>query len=350
MNAYPGPPIPVFLVTGFLGSGKTTLISALLKQPAMKGTAVVVNELGAVGIDDAIFAEDLEPENVLLLANGCLCCTAGDDLVKTVWSLVGRQGDRPSRVVIETTGLADPVPALLRLMADPRLNLITRLGGVIATVDAINGPNNLDGQRVALRQAAIADRRIVTKADLTDSLGVAALIERLTTLNPGSPVHVVSHGAIEAGELFDGALFDPFAGRADPDSWMRIEAFGGGPVHGRHQNRVLSDMFVAEGVVATWLVEEARPVDWTILSPRLGAIIGRYGDVLLRLKGIVHTTDDPRPLVFHGVQRLFHPPVRIVRSAAEKRSSIVVIGERRAEVAVAAIGEALAEAASDAQR
>src|SRR5262245_61271742 len=156
--------IPVSIVTGFLGSGKTTLIAALLRQPAMSGTAVIVNELGAVGLDDAIFAETLDRRDIGLLANGCICCTPGDDLALMLLRLTRLTENRPRRIVIETTGLADPVPLLHKLMGHPRLRNAIRLDAVVSTVDAVNGLRNLDDQPVALNQAAIADRRIITKS------------------------------------------------------------------------------------------------------------------------------------------------------------------------------------------
>ena len=163
-------PIPTIVVTGFLGSGKTTLIASLLKQRAMDGSVVVVNELGAVGIDDAIFAETVDASNVMLLANGCLCCTAGDDLVVTLRWLTQRS-PRPRRIVIETTGLADPMPVLLRLMTDTRLQGALSIQGIVATVDAVNGVRNLEDQPIAIRQAAVADLRIITKSDLVEFIG-----------------------------------------------------------------------------------------------------------------------------------------------------------------------------------
>jgi G3E family GTPase len=189
----------------------------------------------SVLIDDAIFAQTPDSANVLLLANGCLCCAAGDDLVKTVLSLTRREVDRPRRVVIETSGLADPVSVLFRLVADPGLAGAVRVAGVVTTIDAVNGGFNLDGHPVALRQAAIADRRIVTKSDLVDPLSVAALTVRLTDLNPGSSIRVVSHGAMEATELFATSMFDPHSGSADPDAWMSVEAYRLHRAHGRRQ-------------------------------------------------------------------------------------------------------------------
>ena len=260
-----GERIPISLVTGFLGSGKTTLIAALLKQPAMAGTAVVVNEFGAVGIDDAIFAQSVDAENVLLLANGCLCCTAGDDLAATVWSLA-RRADRPRKIVIETTGLADPAPVLRRLMGDPRLAQATRLDTVVATIDALSGLDNLDHQPVAARQCAVADRRIITKSDIAEPADVEALKQRLRALNPGAEILEVSNGAIDADTLLSASLYDAKAGLSDVDRWLNAEAHRDPRMtmttheHGHHSSDV-----------ATWLLEEDRLVDWEALPAKTRA-------------------------------------------------------------------------------
>ncbi len=323
--------IPVSIVTGFLGSGKTTLIAALLKQPAMAGTAVVVNEFGEVGIDDAIFAETLQDGNLVLLANGCLCCTAGDDLATTLFELTRRTELRPSRIVVETTGLADPVAILKRLMGDTRLRLLTRLDAVVATVDAVNGLANLDSHEVALRQSAVADRRIITKADIADPVAVTALTERLALLNPGATIAVANHGAIDADRLFGASLYDSRTGRADLDRWLNLDGHRAGAHHDHDHGPDHHD-----DAVRTWLIEQASPLDWTRLEPRLGAIVRDHGDRLFRVKGVLWTSDDPRPLVMHGVQRLFHSPVRIERWPGAPRSSIVAIGGKDAETAVGA--------------
>ena len=179
-----GDRVAVSIITGFLGSGKTTLIASLLRQPAMLGTAVIVNELGAVGIDDAIIAQSTEETNVLLLKNGCLCCTAGDDLTATLLNLARRSAGSPRQILIETTGLADPVPLLLRLMSDPRLRDAIRLDTLVATVDGLNGLANLDDQPVAASQAGVADRRLITKTDLAEPHQIEALSRRLSELTP----------------------------------------------------------------------------------------------------------------------------------------------------------------------
>ena len=339
-------PIPVVLVTGFLGSGKTTLIAALLRQPDMVGTAVVVNEFGAVGIDDAIIAEALDPGQVLLLANGCLCCTASDDLAATVWALTERCEDRPRRIVIETTGLADPVPVILRLMAAPRLQTVIRLAGVITTVDAVNGMVTIDAEPVALRQAAVADFRIVTKSDLAGEVATERAMERLKAVNPGTPIRVVSHGDISADELLAAVHFDPFGGDVDPHAWMRLDSYRTSALHRRNGKSIAFGDAYAGTNIATWLVEQDRIVDWEILSPLLATIVGRHGDALLRLKGIIHTTGDPRPLVLHSVQRLFHAPMPLDRASPNRKSSVVLIGPAAVAPAVAALEDAMAAAAA----
>jgi G3E family GTPase len=316
--------IPLSVVTGFLGSGKTTLIAALLKQPAMAGSAVIVNEIGAVGIDDAVFAQSLDTRDVFLLANGCLCCAASDDLASIVWALI-RRPDRPRRIVIETSGLADPAPALRRLMGDPRLRQATRLDGLVATIDAVNGLGNLDDQPVAARQCAVADRRLITKTDLVDEAQIAALSARLRILNPGAPIEVVNHGAIDANKLFGASLYNAKTGRADVDRWLNLEDY-----RASHDPRTRA-----------FLLEEERPVDWENLSARLGQVIARHGDRILRLKGVIRTASDPRPLVIHGVQKLYHSPVWLERWTRKPATSIVAIGDEDAQPAIKLIAEAL---------
>jgi G3E family GTPase len=338
--------VAVSIVTGFLGSGKTTLIAALLRQPEMRGTAVIVNELGAVGIDDAILAETADEPDVLLLKNGCLCCTAGDDLMRTLGGLARRAAGAPRQILIETTGLADPVSLLLRLMGDPRVRDTIRLDAIVATVDGLNGLANLDEQRVAARQAAVADRRLITKADLADPRQIEALMPRLLALNPGAEIRAVIHGAIEASELLGVSLYDPKRRRARLARWLDLNRyrsqmsrldFGGsviGPTH--------------EPSIRTWLIEQQGALDWDSLSPRIGSIIDSHGTALLRLKGVIWTTVDPRPLVIHGVQGLFHTPVRIENWAGAPGTSIVVIGDNSAgaRTAMELLREALTAAAA----
>jgi G3E family GTPase len=265
----------------------------------------------------------------------------GDDLVLSLLGLT-RRSDRPQRIIIETTGLADPVPLLQKLIGDPRLRPAIRLDAVVTTVDALNGLGNLDDQPVALHQAALADRRIITKADMAQLADVAALTERLKALNAGADIRIVSHGAIAAEELFGAALVDPLSGRIDLKRWLNTDGHRNGP-HGHDDDgHVHFSGGPAHGDdVGTWLIEEGEPVDWEALSPRLGAIVSLHGDRLLRLKGAIFTNGDPRPLVIHGVQKLFHAPVRLDRWPGAARTSIVAIGAPGAELAASLIAEAL---------
>jgi G3E family GTPase len=356
-----GSRVPVSIVTGFLGSGKTTLIASLLRQPAMHGTAVIVNELGEVGIDDAIVADADDKASVLLLKNGCLCCTAGDDLLRTLWTLVAHSSHAPREILIETSGAADPVPLLQRLMGDPRLRDVIRLDAVVATVDAVNGLANLDDQPVAGRQAAVADRRLITKSDLAGQHQVDALTRRLLALNPGSDVRVVDHGAILSSELLGVSLYDPVRRRAQVERWLDLERYRANMAathshahgidgHGtdRHGTIQVSAAAAHNQHARTWLIEQDGPLDWEVLSPCVGKIIASHGNALLRVKGVIWTVGDTRPLIIHGVQRLFHSPVRIERWPAQPRTSLVIIGDDGvgAETAVELLREAMRAAAS----
>jgi G3E family GTPase len=339
--------IPISIVTGFLGSGKTTLISALLEQPAMQGAAIVVNEFGAVGIDDAVFAQTVDADNVVLLANGCLCCAGGDDLASTIWTLAIRPIP-PRRILIETSGLAEPAPLLQRLMADPRLRQSTRLDAVVTTIDAVNGLRNLGEQPVALRQCAIADRRLITKVDLVDAAQIATLSEWLFALNRGASVIEVSRGVIDASVLFGAALYDERRGRSDLDRWLNLDNHrAGGPRRSGGVDIRFSCDEAHDPAIGAWLFEQFKPLDWDRLSPRLGEVIAKHGDKLLRVKGVIWTLGDSRPLVVHGVQRMFHAPARLDHWTGPPTTSIVIIGDRGSVQAVESIADALAGAASE---
>ncbi len=342
--------IPVSFVTGFLGSGKTTLISALLVQPEMAGTAVIVNEFGAVGIDDAILAETVGVGSVKLLANGCMCCVSDDELSVTLLNLAQRAVPRPTRIVIETTGLAEPTKLLHKIMADPRMRSLFRLDGVITTVDAVNGLQTLHDHPVARRQAAMADRRIVTKTDSADAKTVQALEAALHALNANADILQVVNGAISATKLFGMSLIDPATGRADLDRWLNPAMQQNDGPHTQQQFRDGGPHLNFSGShgdgMGTWLIEGVRPVDWTRFSPRVGEIIKQYGDLLLRLKGVVWTSDDDRPLVIHGVQRVFHAPIRLNKWPGSPGTTLVAIGsagaKRPAELLVRVLEETAA--------
>jgi G3E family GTPase len=211
----------------------------------------------------------------------------------------------------------------------------------------VNGRSDLDRQPVAARQCAVADRRIVTKADLAGPGEVAALTARLLSLNPGASVEVVANGAIDAARLFGASLVDPLTGHADLDRWLNLDAYRAAPLgFARPRDIHFAGGPAHDASVGTWLIEESCAIAWDALSPRLGEIVARYGDHLLRLKGVIQTVDDHRPLVIHGVQRMFHTPVRLQRWPGAPETSIVAIGDRGAEEAIALIAEALASSAA----
>ena len=344
--------VPVSVITGFLGSGKTTLIAALLRQPAMRNTAVVVNELGAVGIDDAIIAEVIKDENIFLLKNGCLCCDRIDDLAKTLLTLIRSSREPLRQILIETSGMADPTLLLQRLMIDPRVRDSVRLDAVVATVDGVNGLAALDDQPIAAKQAGVADRRLVTKADIADPRQLEELTRRLLSLNPGAEIRAISHGAIEASEILGASLYDPQQRTARLDRWLNLESYQSGmsrPALHAHSSIQSSGGHLHDTSVQTWLIEHAGPVNWEVLASRLGQIILKFGAAMLRIKGVIWTVGDERPLVIHGVQRLFHTPIRIARWPDSPRCSIVLIGDVHAgaEAASQLFAEALSAAAVD---
>jgi G3E family GTPase len=346
----PAPPIPVTLLTGFLGSGKTTVLNHVLKQPDMAATAVIVNEFGEIGLDHLLVEK--ATDDVVLLNSGCLCCTVRSDIVDTLLNLyTGRAaGKLPNfvRVVIETTGLADPAPILHTLISDPLIAARYALDGVVATVDAANGAGTLDRQFEAVKQAAVADRLLLTKTDLAGGAAAAALKERLTALNPSAPVFEVSHGAVDPARLFGLGFYDPLTKSLDVRRWLRDEAFAYGDTHaeghGPHNANRHDDH------IRAFCITRERPISWAALSAWLDSLAEMRGDDLLRLKAIVAVSDRPdRPVVLHGVQHLFHPPILLPQWPSEDRRTRMVfitrdLPKEAIEKTLAAFEDALAAA------
>ncbi len=312
--------IPVSIITGFLGSGKTTLLGRLLLDPAMSRTAVIINEFGAIGLDhDLVETSD---ESFIQLSNGCLCCNVRSDLVLTLGDLAARRaaGTVPAfeRVVIETTGLADPAPILHALMTDRGLCEVYTLDGVVATVDALTGLATLDCHDESLRQAAVADRIVLTKTDLPGAQ-TAAITERLARVNPGAPVLTAVRGAIAPSALFDAGFYNAAGKGADVQGWLAEEAVAAAGGHARHHHR--ED-------ITTFCVVRDEPVRAVTLALLLSALAENCGADLLRMKGIVNVAEEPtRPAVIHGVQHVYHAPVWLERwPSDDRRTRMVFIG------------------------
>jgi G3E family GTPase len=314
MNSHP---IPVSVLTGFLGAGKTTLLNRLLKDPALADTAVIINEFGDVAIDHLLV--ESSSDGVIQLADGCLCCTVRGDLVDTLADLVdrlqtGRIGSL-KRVIIETTGLADPAPVLQSIMGHPVLVQAYRLDGVIALVDAVNGQAALDNHVEAVKQVAVADRIVLAKSDMVaDANALAALQGRLSGLNPSAPI--IDARTPEAGyaSLFECGLYNPRTKTADVRRWLGEEAEHArhhGVFHDDHDHEH-EDHHRHDERIKTFTLLHDRPVPFSTIDMFLDLLGSAHGDKLLRMKGIIELADDPsRPLVVHGVQSLLHPPVRM---------------------------------------
>ena len=291
---------PVTVLTGFLGAGKTTLLNHLLQQPALANTAVLVNEFGEIGLDH-LLVETLD-DTTVLLNSGCLCCTVRGDLARVLREMLprARRGDI-GRVVIETTGRADPVPILATLMTDPVAASAYRLDGIVTVVDAVNGAAHLDTQEEAVRQVAVADRIIISKADLADPEPLGA---RLHALNPGAPIARVAFGKVDPAFILHAGLFDPASKNPDVAGWLNAAAFETGHHHHHDPNR-------HDARISAFCVTLSDPLDWPGLSMWLEMLVASRGDNLLRVKGILNLKGQDRPIAIHAVRHLIHKPAKL---------------------------------------
>lgn len=366
-------PIPVTILTGFLGAGKTTLLNRLLTDPALKDAAVIVNEFGDVGIDHLLVAAS--DDGIIELSSGCLCCTVRGELVTTLENLLrGLDNGRIatlSRVVIETTGLADPAPVMHAIMLHPYLVQRFRLDGVVTLVDALNGAATLDAHEEAVKQVAVADRIVLTKTDMAGGAEAgAALRRRLAALNPAAPILEAAKGEATPERLLDCGLYDPKTKIPDVARWLGEEAYGrpgqgghgddhhhdhhhhdhdhgshdphdhahgasagGDRDHGSHDHHHHAhdhhhhDVNRHDARIRSFSLITDRPIPMATFDMFLDLLRSAHGPKLLRMKGIVGIAEDPdRPLVVHAVQHALHPPAQLPSwPGGDRRTRLVFI-------------------------
>lgn len=330
--------IPVSLLTGFLGSGKTTLLNRLLRQPELVDAAIIVNEFGEVGIDHLLVEKG--SENAILLDNGCLCCAMMGDLVRTLHDLLIRRevGQVISfkRIVVETTGLADPAPLIHMMMTDAFLRDHLRLDGILATIDSVLGMIQLDQQMEAVKQAAMADRLILTKTDLATSIAeIDRLKARLRKLNPSAPMIEVSEAS--PAHLLNAGLYNPQSKSLDVQAWLKEEAYKNADHHheAEHSHSDEHDHYEHDHPhdhrVQSFVLSPSRPIHWERFVEWVDMFTTIHGQGLLRLKGIVAVEGEVAPLVLHAVQHLFHPPVQLPGWPSPDRTSRLVFITRDLE-------------------
>ena len=326
--------IPVTILTGFLGSGKTTLLNRALRDPKLAGTAVVINEFGEVSLDHALVTQS--DDTVMVLENGCLCCTVFTDLIVTLNTLWYRReaGEIPhyQHVVVETSGLADPAPVAQAFLSDPTLASLYRVGRIIVTVDAVNGPGTLDRHSESVRQIALADQILLTKLDLIDAdarAGAeAALVERLRIINPAAKISRIDDPAVDVVGLLGDPGLDPTASDAAAREWLNVAAYEDHEHHHHHDHDGHEhDHHHHDDAIASFAFIREEPTSRYALQLLLNSLEQNLGPNLLRVKGLVHVRERPdRPAIIQGAQHLLHNLYWLERwPDADRRTRIVFI-------------------------
>jgi G3E family GTPase len=315
--------LPVNILTGFLGSGKTTLLRQLLASPKLADTAVLINEFGDVGLDH-LLVETVD-DDVVLLQSGCICCTIRGDLSKAILNLYSRRerGEIPrfARLTIETTGLADPTPILSTILHDPVLRHHFHLGNVITTVDGINGLSDLDGHPETVKQAAVADRIVITKTDLVDQAEILVLRSALRRLNPAAPVLESVHGILDANLLLGEEAWNEKTRSREVRRWLEAERHEA--AHRHHHDHPLDRNRHARDI-RTFCLTLDRPIEWAAFGIWLTLLLHRHGSSILRVKGVLDIAGSNTPVVVQGVQHLVYEPMHLDTWPFEDRRSRLV--------------------------
>ena len=316
-SATPAAPIPVTILTGFLGSGKTTVLNHVLRAPDMADTAVIINEFGEIPIDHLLVEQAIE--NTVVLQNGCICCTVRGDLVDTLLDLVRRsqQGQLPpfSRVAIETTGLADPTPIIQTLANDRMIAPLFTLHRVVATLDAVNGLSTLEDYPEAVQQLTAADCILITKSDLTDAQGLAGVKAALQRINPTAHSQLVIQGETTTDLVFGAPDAHSHQPHGDINRWL-----GDKSVHDHHHDHhghdhdhdhAHNDPNRHNAHVRAFCMRSAQPIAAKALERWLNSLLSLRSKDLLRIKGIVNVAGRPGPVIIQAVQHLLHPPTSL---------------------------------------
>lgn len=317
--------LPLHLITGFLGSGKTTLLNHLLQQPGMENTAVIVNEFGEIGVDHLLV--EASEEDIMMLAGGCLCCSVRSDLVTTLEDLYQRRARgaiKPfEQVVVETSGMADPAPILRTFLDDAFISAHFRLEGVVTTVDAVYGHQQLDDYDESVKQAALATQLVLTKTDLAATGTLAVLRQRLARMNPAAQQHDRQRDALDAPRLFASE------NRSDA-AWLQADSYLRQPPAllplNSHRAAPGKDAYIR-----SFCIEREQPLPWQVLERWIQHMTRLRGKDLLRVKGIAYTCETDLPVLIQGVQHIFQPPSTLPAWPAGRRRSQLVFITRNIE-------------------